>query len=97
MSKRIYIALSHGYTRETSYAAEDALTLLGYEPANPANPADNGTNDRANLCMLTQCDGVLLMHGWETSPMSTIAVTVAQHLGIPVGTYDQWSLAAGGQ
>ena len=96
MSKRIYIALPHGYTRETFYAAEDALTLLGYEPA---NPADNGTNDRANLCMLTQCDGVLLMPGWETSPMSTIAVTVAKHLNIPVGTYDQWSAlaATGGQ
>lgn len=96
MSKRIYIALPHGYTRETSYAAEDALTLLGYEPA---NPADNCTNDRANLCMLTQCDGVLLMPGWETSPMSTIAVTVAKHLNIPVGTYDQWSVlaATGGQ
>lgn len=96
MSKRIYNALPHGYTRETSYAAEDVLTLLGYEPA---NPADNGTNDRANLCMLTQCDGVLLMPGWETSPMSTIAVTVAKHLNIPVGTYDQWSAlaATGGQ
>jgi hypothetical protein len=96
MSKRIYIALPHGYTRETSYAAEDALTLLGYEPA---NPDDNGTNDRANLRMLTQCDGVLLTPNWETSPMSTIAVTVAQHLGIPVGTYDQWATlpAAGGQ
>ncbi len=93
MSKRIYIALPRDYARETSYAAEDALTLLGYEPA------DNGTNDRANLCMLTQCDGVLLMPGWETSPMSTIAVTVAKHLNIPVGTYDQWSAlaATGGQ
>lgn len=49
--------------------------------------------------MLTQCDGVLLMPGWETSPMSTIAVTVAKHLNIPVGTYDQWSVlaATGGQ
>ncbi|MBF1086722.1 MAG: DUF4406 domain-containing protein [Schaalia sp.] len=96
MSKRIYIALPRDYARETSYAAEDALTLLGYEPA---NPADNGTNDRANLCMLTQCDGVLLTPGWETSPMSTIAVTVAKHLNIPVGTYDQWSAlaATGGQ
>ena len=96
MSKRIYIALPHGYTRETSYAAEDALTLLGYEPA---NPADNGTNDRANLCMLTQCDGVLLTPGLETSPMSTIAATVAQHLGISVGSYDQWATlpTAGGQ
>lgn len=36
MSQRIYIALPSGYTRETAYAAEDALTLLGYEPANPA-------------------------------------------------------------
>ena len=96
MSKRIYIALPHGYTRDTSYAAEDALTLLGYEPA---NPADNGTNDRANLCMLTQCDGVLLTPGWETIPMSTIAATVAQHLGISVGSYDQWATlpTAGGQ
>ena len=96
MSKRIYVALPLGYTRETSYAAEDALRLLGYEPA---NPADNGTNDRANLCMLTQCDGVLLTPGWETSPMSMIAVTVAKHLGILVGTYDQWAAlpAAGGQ
>lgn len=96
MSKRIYIALPAAYTRENSYAAEDALTLLGYEPA---NPDDNGANDRTNLRMLTQCDGVLLMPGWETSPMSTIAVTVAKHLGIPVGTYDQWSAlaATGGQ
>lgn len=96
MSKRIYIALPRDYARETAYAAEDALTLLGYEPA---NPDDNGTNDRANLCMLTQCDGVLLIPGWETSPMSTIAVTVAHHLNIPVGTYDQWATqpATGGQ
>lgn len=93
---RIYIALPIGYTRETSGAAEDALMLLGYEPA---NPADNGTNDRANLRMLTQCDGVLLAPNWETNPMSALAVTVAHHLDIPVGTYDQWSAhpAAGGQ
>lgn len=88
MSKRIYITLPIGYSHETAYAAEDALTLLGYEPA---NPADNGGNDRANLRMLTQCDGVLLTHGWDTDPMSSLAVTVAQHLDIPVGTYDQWA------
>lgn len=96
MSKRIYIALPRDYTRETAYAAEDALTLLGYEPA---NPADNGGNDRANLRMLTQCDGVLLTPGWDTDPMSALAATVAQHIDIPVGTYDQWATqpAAGGQ
>lgn len=96
MSKRIYIALPIGYTRETAYAAEDALTLLGYEPA---NPADNGGDDRASLRMLTQCDGVLLAPNWETSPMSMIAVTVAHHLDIPVGTYDQWATfpTTGGQ
>ena len=97
MSKRIYIALPRDYTRETAYAAEDALTLLGYEPANPAD--NDGGDDRANLRMLTQCDGVLLTPGWENSPMSSLAVTVAQHLGIPVGSYDQWATlpAAGGQ
>lgn len=96
MSKRIYIALPRGYERETSYAAEDALTLLGYEPA---NPADNNGDDRANLRMLTQCDGVLLVPNWETNPMSALAATIAQHLDIPVDTYDQWAAqpAAGGQ
>lgn len=88
MSKRIYIALPRDYERETSYAAEDALTLLGYEPA---NPADNNGDDRANLRMLTQCDGVLLVPNWETSPMSALAATVAHHLDIPVGSYDHWS------
>ena len=29
MSQRIYIALPSDYMRETAYAAEDALTLLG--------------------------------------------------------------------
>lgn len=96
MSKRIYIALPSGYTCETAYAAEDALTLLGYEPA---NPADNNGDDRANLRMLTQCDGVLLAPNWETNPMSALAATVAQHLNIPVRTYDQWATrpATGGQ
>ena len=96
MSKRIYIALPRGCERETSYAAEDALTLLGYEPA---NPADNNGDDRANLRMLTQCDGVLLAPNWETIPMSALAATIAQHLDIPAGTYDQWAAqpAAGGQ
>lgn len=96
MSKRIYIALPIGYSRETAYAAEDALTLLGYEPA---NPADNGGNDRANLRMLTQCDGVLLTHGWDTDPISAHTVTVAQQLGRPVGTYNHWATqpAAEGQ
>lgn len=96
MSKRIYIALPRDYERETSYAAEDALTLLGYEPA---NPADNNGDDCTNLRMLTQCDGVLLAPNWESSPMSALAATVAHHLDIPVGTYDQWATqpAAGGQ
>lgn len=96
MSKRIYIALPRDYERETSYAAEDALTLLGYEPA---NPADNNGDDRANLRMLTQCDGVLLTPGWENNPMSSLVVAAAQHLDIPVGTYDQWTTlpTAGGQ
>nr|WP_296530950.1 hypothetical protein [uncultured Actinomyces sp.] len=96
MSQRIYIALPSGYTRETAYAAEDAITLLGYEPA---NPADNNGDDRANLRILTQCDGVLLAPNWETNPMSALATTVAQHLNIPVGTYDHWATrpATGGQ
>ena len=96
MSQRIYIALPTNYTRETAYAAEDALTLIGYEPA---NSADNNGDDRANLRMLTQCDGVLLVPNWESNPMSAPAATVAQHLGIPVGTYDHWATrpAAGGQ
>lgn len=73
-----------------------AITLLGYEPA---NPADNNGDDRANLRMLTQCDGVLLAPNWETNPMSALATTVAQHLNIPVGTYDHWATrpATGGQ
>ena len=96
MAKRRYVARPSGSTRETAYAAEDALTLLGYEPA---NPADNNGDDRANLRMLTQCDGVLLAPNWETSPMSALAATAAQHLSIPVGTYDHWATrpAAGGQ
>lgn len=95
MSKRIYIALPRDYERETSYAAEDALTLLGYEPA---NPADNNGDDRANLRMLTQCDGVLLVPNWETNPMSELVVAIARYLDIPVGAYDQWSAhPAGGQ
>ena len=49
--------------------------------------------------MLTQCDGVLLAPNWETNPMSALATTVAQHLNIPVGTYDHWATrpATGGQ
>lgn len=96
MSQRIYIALPSGYARETAYAAEDALALLGYEPA---NPVDNNGDDRANLRMLTQCDGVLLAPNWETNPMSALATTVAQYLNIPVGTYDHWATrpVAGGQ
>lgn len=49
--------------------------------------------------MLTQCDGVLLAPNWETNPMSALATTVAQHLNIPVGTYDHWAIrpATGGQ
>ena len=96
MSKRTYMPYLTATRVRPPTRPKTLLTLLGYEPA---NPADNGTNDRANLCMLTQCDGVLLTPGWETSPMSTIAVTVAKHLNIPVGTYDQWSVlaATGGQ
>ncbi len=94
MSKRLYVALPRDYTHENSCVDGDAriaflyLEDLGYELV---KPADSDTNGLDTLRMLMQCDGVLIMSGWDTDPISAHAVTIAQYHGIPVGTYDHWS------
>lgn len=102
MSKRIYIALPRDYTHENSCADGDTriaflyLEVLGYELVKPDYSDANGLD---TTHILLQCDGVLIMPGWDTDPISAHAVTVAKQLGRPVGTYDQWAtlLEAGGQ
>lgn len=97
MSKRIYIALPRDCARETSCADSDAriaflyLEVLGYELVKPDYSDANGLDTTR---ILLQCDGVLLMPGWDTDPISAHAVTVAQQLGRPVGTYNHWATQA---
>jgi hypothetical protein len=83
------------FNKQAFNAVAEMLLFAGHEPINPAN---NGVPDtaqwlehmRADIKMLTDCDGVACLPGWENSRGAKVEVELARGLGLPVLPYIKW-------
>lgn len=88
--KRVYIsgAISGqpDLNRPAFEAAAKALRASGYTAVNPfdvcPNPASWEEAMRADVKALMDCDGIVLLPGWERSRGATIEARLAADLGI---------------
>lgn len=92
-SRKIYIAgPMTGMENKNIHAFNEMAVLLfnlGYEPVNPArhdNPRITSwaTYMKLGLIDMLQCEGVLVLPGWENSEGACMEVEIATKLGIPV-------------
>ena len=92
--KRIYIsgAIAHHDILERVKAfqrAADYITKKGGTPVNPFDngvPADAGWREhmKADIHTLTECDGILMLQGWELSKGAKLEFDVATSCGLGV-------------
>ena len=91
--KRVYVAGPMSGLPDFNYPAFNAeagrLRALGYEVENPAeNPVPPCGSwagyMRMALAQVVQCDGIVLLPGWETSRGATLEHHVATTLGLRV-------------
>lgn len=88
--KKIYI--SGGITGVENYEvnfknAEIALEYAGFQPVNPVelkhdHDQSYGEFMKVDLKALIECDGILMLEGWESSPGAKIEKMVADFCGI---------------
>lgn len=77
------------------YAAAAALRAKGLEVVNPAEI--NATTDgdwhqylREDIKALCDCDGIVLLPGWEGSKGAHLELHVAHRLGLQIATLDRY-------
>lgn len=94
MRKKVYIsgAIAHydiDERKASFYKASAYLKRLGYEPVNPFEngvPEDADWRDhmRRDINLLTGCDMIYMLHGWELSKGAKLELDVASSCGIEV-------------
>lgn len=68
------------------------LLLRGYAVEDPTvdQDPDPAAYARHSLAQLLRCDGIALLPQWGSSRGAVLEVTVAQAIGIPVKTVEEW-------
>lgn len=90
MKKVIYIAgpiTGRKNFKDTFADAADELRSIGYQVLNPAELPDGMTESAyMDIClaMVRQCDGVLMLDGWEDSTGASCERALALKCGKPV-------------
>lgn len=92
--KRIYIsgAIAHHDIAERMRAFLRAAEYIKGQGGTPVNPFDNGVpvnadwreHMRADIHVLTDCDGILMLRGWEQSKGAKLEFDVATSCGLEV-------------
>lgn len=92
--KRIYIsgAIAHHDFDERVRAFQCAAEYIKAQGGTPVNPFDNGVpvnagwreHMKADIHALTECDGILMLRGWELSKGAKIEFDVATSCGLEV-------------
>lgn len=92
--KRIYIsgAIAHHDISERMRAFLRAAEYIKAQGGTPVNPFDNGVpvnadwreHMRADIHVLTDCDGILMLRGWEQSKGAKLEFDVATSCGLEV-------------
>lgn len=80
--------------------AEKTLRDAGFDPLNPRNNGAEGEATwldymRMSLRQIADCDGIVILPGWERSRGAAIEVELAQALGLPVLRLNEWIEAYG--
>jgi hypothetical protein len=71
-------------------AAAERWTKMGFVVANPANrfggrrDVDRKTYMRHDIAELLQCDGIVMLEGWEFSDGALLEQTIAAQIGLVV-------------
>jgi hypothetical protein len=92
--KRIYIsgAIAHHDIAERMRAFLRAAEYIRKQGGTPVNPFDNSVPQdadwrehmRADIHVLTDCDGILMLRGWEQSKGAKLEFDVATSCGLEV-------------
>ncbi len=84
-----------GYTNfnhETFEGARDMLTLMGYKVKSPTDNevsvnAPPVNHLKADIIMLLNCSGIILLPGWTNSAGANMEYQIAKGLGYPMGLF----------
>lgn len=83
--------------RDAFKAAETALRVHGYDPLNPHEVIPNSDTASWEECLradiaalVTECDGIALIDGWETSRGSKLEIQVGMALNMKVQPIQSW-------
>lgn len=94
---RLYVAGPMTGYAEFNYPAFATATAdlraAGFVVENPAdNPVQSSWLDymRLSLRQISWVDGVAVLPGWDLSRGAVLEVDIAQRLGLPTLTVDQW-------
>lgn len=83
------------YNRGAFEVAANILRALGHDPVDPGETETPGLSWsdylRADLRLLTDCDAVAVLPGWEASRGAALEVHVAHALGMTVLPIDRWT------
>jgi hypothetical protein len=86
------------FNRDAFTAAAAALRAQGYDPLNPHDVIPNSTTGatweeclRGDIAALaTECDGIALLDGWESSRGSKLEVHIGMALHMKVQPIQSW-------
>lgn len=77
--------------------AHEQLLAVGHEVENPCDNEDSSQDYswedymKMGLMQMLACDGVAVLPDWEKSRGATIEVELAEKLGYPVKTVEEWA------
>ena len=102
MTKHLFISgpmLGHeDFNSAAFHEAAHLLGAAGYQVTNPANNSQASGERwkdrlRAEVKEMMDCDGVVILEGWQWSRVANAQINLAHALGMPVHSVTAWLAA----